>query len=146
MSFMGKELSVFFLIFLQLHNGDNFISQNGETNIFIKSFHYLCQLHRGKNHLCQMYMGEKKPNPQVQLFQRLTHLLACRADPRQSEFDVSILAFLFPKPLDSSGLQILSCISNSFQPNVCAVSTTGNIRVMRQWKTFQGRATKEKDY
>ena len=54
---MGKALSVFFLIFLQLHSGDNFISQNGETNIFIKSFHYLCQLHRGKKHLCQMYMG-----------------------------------------------------------------------------------------
>lgn len=57
---MRKELSVFLKIFLQLHNGDNFINQNGETNIFIKSFHDLCQLHRGKNHLCQMYMGEKK--------------------------------------------------------------------------------------
>lgn len=56
---MGKELSVSFKIFLQLHNRDNFINQNGETNIFIKSFHYLCQLHKGKNHLCQMYMGGK---------------------------------------------------------------------------------------
>ena len=57
---MGKELSVSFKIFLQLHSGDNFINQNGETNIFVKSFHYLCQLHKGKNHLCQMYMGKKK--------------------------------------------------------------------------------------
>ena len=126
MRFMGKELSVYFKIFLQLHNGDNFINQNGETNIFIKSFHYLCQLHKGKNHLCQMYMGKKKKQSRVQLFLRLTSLLACRADTRQNEFDISILAFLFhgPKPLDSFGLQILSCISNSFQPNVCALSST----------------------
>lgn len=100
MSFMRKELSVFLKIFLQLHNGDNFINQNGETNIFIKSFHDLCQLHRGKNHLCQMYMGgKKKPNPQVQLFQRLTHLLACRADTRQSSLTSAFWPFSSPNPL-----------------------------------------------
>ena len=63
------------------------------------------------------------------------------------EFDVSILAFLFnvQKPLHSFGLQILYCFSNPFQPNAYALSTTGNVRVMRQWKNFHEGATISKE-
>ena len=41
----------------------------------------------------------KQANPQVQLFQRLTHLLACRADTRPSSLTSAFWPFSSPNPL-----------------------------------------------